>query len=139
MVCSLLHYLMRPLEIGSARRTLSKDEDEEARGDFLFVTSSLLRLRNINLGKQGKGGRKVARKGHAQRIALPLLPYLPGDVVGLYIRHSGLAFNLIVNDSRLLKAHVPTSKICLLLLLNILQIYYRFTSATIYDRAECRS
>ena len=51
----------------------------------------------------------------------------------------GLAFNSIVNDSRLLKAHVPTSKICLLLLLNLLQIYYRFASATIYDRAECQS
>ena len=51
----------------------------------------------------------------------------------------GLVFNSIVNDSRLLKAHVPTSKICLLLLLNLLQIYYRFASATIYDRAECRS
>ena len=50
-----------------------------------------------------------------------------------------MAFNSIVNDSRLLKAHVPTSKICLLLLLNLLQIYYRFASATIYDRAECRS
>ena len=60
MVCSLLHYLVRPLEIGSARRTFSKEEEdeEEAKGDFLFVTSSLLRLRNINLGKQGKGGRK---------------------------------------------------------------------------------
>ena len=34
----------------------------------------------------------------------------------------GLAFNSIVNDSSLLKAHVPTSKICLLLLLNLLQI-----------------
>ena len=52
---------------------------------------------------------------------------------------SGLAFNSIVNDSRLLKARVPISKICLLLLLNLLQIYYRFASATIYDRAECRS
>ena len=50
----------------------------------------------------------------------------------------GLAFNSIVNDSRLLKAHVQTSKICLLLLLNLLQIYYRFASATICDRAECR-
>ena len=59
MVCSLLHYLVRPLEIGSARRTYGKeDEEEEAKGDFLFVTSSLLRLRNINLGRQGKGGRK---------------------------------------------------------------------------------
>ena len=35
---------------------------------------------------------------------------------------AGLAFNSIVNDSRLLKAHVQTSKICLLLPLNILQI-----------------
>ena len=50
-----------------------------------------------------------------------------------------LAFNSIANDSRLVKAHVQTSKICLLLLLNLLQIYYRFVSATIYDRAECRS
>ena len=50
-----------------------------------------------------------------------------------------MAFNSIVNDSRLLKAHVPTSKICLILLSNLLQIYYRFDSATIYDRAECRS
>ena len=50
-----------------------------------------------------------------------------------------MVFNSIVNDSRLLKAHVQTSKICLLLLLNLLQIYYRFASATIYDRAECRS
>ena len=95
MLCSLLHYLVRPLEIGSARRTFGKEEEEEeAKGDFLFVTSSihsppsLLRLRNINLGKQGKGGGKVGRKGHAQRIALPLVPYLPGDVVGLFIRHS---------------------------------------------------
>ena len=94
MQCSLLHYLVRPLEIGSARRTFGKEEEEEAKGDFLFVTSSihsppsLLRLRNINLGRQGKGGGKVGRKGHAQRIALPLVPYLPGDVVGLFIRHS---------------------------------------------------
>ena len=51
---------------------------------------------------------------------------------------SGLVFNSIVNDSRLLKAHIQTSKICLLLLLDLLQIYYRFASATIYDRAECR-
>ena len=33
---------------------------------------------------------------------------------------TGLAFNSIVKDSRLLKAHVPTAKICLLLLLNLL-------------------
>ena len=51
----------------------------------------------------------------------------------------GLVFNSIVNDSRLLKAHVQTSKICILLLLNLLQIYYRLASATIYDRAECWS
>ena len=51
----------------------------------------------------------------------------------------GLVFNSIVNDSRLLKAHLQTSKICLLLLMNLLQIYYRFAFATIYDRADCRS
>ena len=49
---------------------------------------------------------------------------------------TGLAFNSIADNSRLLKGHVPTSKICLLLLLNLLQICDRSASATIYDRAE---
>ena len=42
----------------------------------------------------------------------------------LVVFYTGLAFNSIVNDSRLLKAHVQTSKICLLLLLNLLQICF---------------
>ena len=53
--------------------------------------------------------------------------------------YTGLAFSSVVDHSKLLKPHVQTSKICLLLLLNLLQICYKFTSATIYDRAECRS
>ena len=35
---------------------------------------------------------------------------------------AGLAFKSMADNSKLLKAHVPTSKICLLLLLNLLQI-----------------
>ena len=63
---------------------------------------------------------------------------LPLHISTLQVRarsevYSGLVINLIVNDSRMRKADVPTSKICLLLLLNLLQIYYRFASATIYD------
>ena len=37
---------------------------------------------------------------------------------------------------RLLERHVQTSKICLLLLLNLLQICYRSTSTKIYDQFE---
>ena len=55
------------------------------------------------------------------------------------IRVSKLVSNSMVDCSKLLKGHFSTSKICLLLLLNLPQICYRFTSATIYDRAECQS
>ena len=49
----------------------------------------------------------------------------------LWNTRTGLAFNSIVNDSQLLKEHALTFKICLLLLLSLPQIYYRFASATI--------
>ena len=62
----------------------------------------------------------------------------PETLVG-WCSISGLVFNSIVDCSKLLKGHVSTSKFCLLLLLNLLQVYYRSASAMIYDRAECRS
>ena len=49
----------------------------------------------------------------------------------------GLAFNSIADRSRLLEANVQTSKICLLSLLDLLQICDRSASATICDGAEC--
>ena len=74
----------------------------------------------------------VADEQHRRRLAE--VPHLPRPLrlrvvqrVGTEKKfNSGLAFNSIVNDSRLLKANVPTSKICLLLLLNLLQIYSVF-------------
>ena len=52
---------------------------------------------------------------------------------------SGSAFSSVADHHRWLERHVPTSKICSLLLLNLLQICYRSASATFYDLFECQS
>merc|ERR1712117_43298 len=58
---------------------------------------------------RGPGNKKDKSKDNMRSSELPLW-------------RNGLAFSLVADRRRLLKAHVPTSKICLLLLLNLLQI-----------------
>ena len=92
-------------------------------------------------GFPGMKGEKGVRgyNGNDGFVGEKGLPGPPGPRVTLQNCHSGLLFSSIVNFRKLLRAHVQTSKICLLLLLNLLQIYLRSASATICDRAECRS
>ena len=51
----------------------------------------------------------------------------------------GLAFSSVADNRRLLERHVQTSKICLLLLLNLLKSTTDLLQICVYDRVECRS
>ena len=83
------------------------------------------------------------------RNDLPPSLLRPGVMVADDTRHSvnsrkadrmtGLAFNSVADNRRLLERHVQTSKICLLLLLNLLKSTTDLLQICVYDRVECRS
>ena len=52
---------------------------------------------------------------------------------------AGLAFSSVADNRRLLERHVQTSKICLLLLLNLLKSTTDLLQICVYDGVECRS
>ena len=84
---------------------------------------------------------KIVSNGLALTAGTPhgLFPTARSCVENARFWPPGLAFSSVVNFRKLLKAHVQTSKICLLLLLNLLKSTTDLLQICVYDRVECRS